>query len=250
MIRPYWRSLISNKISGIASYFYDAKIFISVPTSSTGNDRTIIYDTERGNWAVDWTMGAKQFLEYTDTSGNSHFLFIPTSGTRLIEINENTLGDLGASFNQSYISPLIPVSSKKTDILDLQEVILELSKPKGVVKFQVLGIGKDNSFTTLGTKTITNFGATTGVGSDLMNDFYPSSTNDNVSGGAGHWLIYFTASPSTFTQATTKSAIRKRAKIYAIQFKVFSTAGDTDYTILSLQAKGRLISRRLPSAWV
>lgn len=250
LIRPYWRSLISSKVSDIASYFYDAKIFISVPTSSTGNDRTIIYDTERGNWAVDWSIGAKQFLEYTDTGGLSHFLFIPTSGTRLIEINENTLGDLGTKFNQSYISPLIPVSQKKTDVLDLHEAILELAKPRGVIKFQILGIGKDNSFTTLATKTITNFGANTGVGSDLVNDFFMSSTNDNSSGGVGAWVISFTETPSTFTQATTKAAIRKRAKIYALQFKVYSTAGETDFTILLLQAKGRLISRRLPSAWV
>lgn len=249
-IRPYWRSLISNDIKNIASYFYDAKIFISVPTATGGNDKTIIYDTERSNWSVDWSFGAKQFFEYTDTNGNSHFLYIPISGTRLIEISENVLGDLGSSFNQSYISPLLPVSQKKTDMLDLQEAILELSKPKGVVKFQVLGIGKDNSFTTLATKTITNFGANTGVGSDLAGDFFASSTNDNTSGGPGSWAIYFTDSPSTFTQAITKAAIRKRAKLYAIQFKVYSTSAETDYTILSIQAKGRLINRRLPSQWV
>ena len=250
LIRPYWRSLVKSLISGIASYFYDAKIFISVPTSTSGNDRTIIYDTERSNWAVDWTIGAKQFLEYTDSNGNSHFLYIPTTGTKLIEINENTLGDIGTAFNQSYISPLLPVSKKKTDILNLQEAILELSRPRGVIKFQVLGIGKDNSFTTLATKTITNFGSNTGVGSDLAGDFFATSTNDNSRGGPGSWQVYFTATPSTFTQATTKAAIRKRAKIYAIQFKVFSTTADTDYTILSLQAKGSLISRKLPSAWV
>lgn len=249
-IRPYWRSLISNRISGIAAYFYDAKIFISVPTSTAGNDKTIIYDTERGNWAVDWSIGAKQFLEYTDTNGSSHFLFIPTSGTKLIELNENTLGDLGTAFNQSYISPLLPVSNRKTDILNLKEVVLEVSRPRGVIKFEILGIGKDNTFTTLATKTITNFGANTGVGTDLAGDFFASSTNDNSSGGAGSWAVYLTDSPTTFTQATTKAAIRKRAKLYAIQFKVYSTTAETDYTILSIQAKGRLISRKLPNQWV
>jgi len=249
LIRPYWRSLISALMRNIASYYYDAKIFISVPTSSTGNDRMIIYDTERGNWSVDWSIGAKQFLEYTDTSGNSHFLYIPTSGTKLIELSANYLNDLGTAFNQSYISPLMPVSKTKTDLLDLREVILEISRPRGVIKFQVLGIGKDNSFITIATKTITDFGANTGIGSDLASDFYATSTNDNARGGAGSWAVYFTSAPSTFTQSTTKAAIRKRAKIYAIQFKVYSTTADTDYTILGIQAKGRLIPRRLPSAW-
>ena len=245
LIRPYWRSLISSSVSGICAYYYDAKIFISVPTSTGGNDKVVIFDTERSNWAVDWSIGAKQFLEYTDTSGNSHFLFIPTVGTQLIEINQNTLGDLGGPFNQSYISPLLPVSQRKTDVLDLEEVVLELSQPKGVIKFQVLGIGKDNNFATIATKIITNFGANTGVGSDLAGGVFATSTQDNSEGGPGAWVVYFIEAPSTFTQATTKAAIRKRAKIYAIQFKVFSVSGDTDYTILSLQAKGRLIQRRL-----
>lgn len=249
-IRPYWRSLVGDKVSGIASYFYDAKIFISVPTSSTGNDRVIVYDEERDNWAIDWTIGAKQFLEYTDTGGNSHLLFIPTSGTKLVEVSPNFLNDQGTAFNQSYISPLIPVSKDKTDIMSHIASVVELGRPQGVVNFQVLGVGKSNSFATIATATITNFGSNTGVGSDLAGDFFASSTNDNSSGGEDSWAVYFTDTPSTFTQSITKKAIRKRTKIYAIQFKVYSTTADTSYTINSLQAKGRLIRSRIPSAWV
>jgi len=249
-IRPYWRNLDGSQIANICSYFYDAKIFISVPQSSSGNDKIIVFDTERGNWAVDWSIGAKQFLEYTDTNNKTHLLYIPLSGTRLIELSENTLNDLGTAFNQSYISPLLSVSKNKTDILNLKEAIVELGRPRGAIKFQIMGIGKNDAFTTLATKTITNFGANTGVGSDLAGDFFATSTNDNSKQVSGVWTIYFTATPETFTQATTKGAIRKRAKIYALQFKVYSTTADTDFTILSLQARGRLLPRKLPSAWV
>jgi hypothetical protein len=248
-IRPYWRSLNGANIDNICGYYYDAKIFISVPTSTSGNDRMIIYDTERGNWAVDWSLGAKQFLEYTDTSGNSHFLYIPTDGTQLVELSENYLNDLGTAFHTSYISPLLPVSKDKTDVMSHYESIVELGRPRGVIKFQLLGVGKDDSFVTLATKTITNFGSNTGVGSDLAGDFFATSTNDNSRGGAGAWVVYFTDTPSTFTQSTTKKAIRRKKKLYALQFKVFSTNADTDYTILSLQAKGRLLPSRLPSSW-
>jgi len=71
-IRPYWKSLVGSLLGNICAYFYDAKIFISVPTSSAGNNRMIIWDDERTNWIVDWSIGAKQFFEYTDTSGNNH----------------------------------------------------------------------------------------------------------------------------------------------------------------------------------
>jgi len=248
-IRPYWRSLSGSKIANICSYYYDAKIFISVPTSPSGNDRIIIRDTERGNWSVDWSIGAKQFLEYTDTSKNSHLLYIPLTGTKLIELSENYLNDLGAAFNQSYVSPLLSVSKDKTDIMSLKEAIVELGQPKGVVNFQILGIGKNDSFATLATKTISNFGSSTGVGSDLAGDFFAGSTNDNSKQVTGVWTVYFTDTPSTFTQSTTKKAIKKRAKLYSIQYKVYSNTADTDYTILSLQAKGRLIKSRIPSLW-
>lgn len=248
-IRPYWRSLTGSGISSICSYFYDAKIFISVATGTSGNDRIIVRDTERNNWAVDWSIGAKQFLEYTDTSGNTHFLYIPVSGTKLIEISENYLNDLGAAFNQSYISPLIPISKLDTDIMNHKHTILKLIRPRGSITLQILGVGKDNSFTTLATATITDFGSNTGVGTDLAGELYLSETQASASGGAGSWAIYLLDSPSTFAQSITKKAIKKRSKIYAIQYKVSSTTADTDFTILSLQSKGRLIPRRIPSDW-
>lgn len=249
-IRPYWRSLVGSKIGGICAYFYDAKIFISVPKSTAGNTRTIIYDTERNNWAVDWSIGAKQFLEYTDSGNNTHFLYIPTEGDRLIEISENYLNDLGTKFYQSYVSPLIPVSKTKTDIFNLREAVVELGRPRGSITFELLGIGKDNSFTTLATKIISDFGSNTGVGSDLAGELYASETQASARGGAGAWKIYLIDAPATYTQSTTKGAIKKRAKIYALQFKISSNTADTDFTILSLQAKGRLVPRRMPSSWL
>jgi hypothetical protein len=249
-IRPSWRNLWGGSINGVSAYYYDAKIFISVPSSSDGNDKVFVLDTERNNWAIEWSFGVKQFLEYTDTGGITHFLGTPASGTKLIEISENILGDFGGALNQSYISPLLPVSKKETDILNLQEAIVELGRPRGSVTFSLLGIGKDNSFTTLATSTITNFGSNTGLGTDLFGEVYASSTRSSASGGAGAWAIYLLDSPETYQQAITKKAIKKRAKIYALQFKVQSTTADTDFTILKLQARGRLVARRVPSEWI
>jgi hypothetical protein len=250
MIRPYWRNFVSSKVSGICSYFYDAKIFISVPTSASGNDRTIIFDTERGNWAVDWTIGAKQFLDYTDTLGNTHFLYIPTSGNKIIELSVNYLNDLGAKFNQSYLSPLIPISEDKTDVFSLQEAVVELGRPQGSVNFQILGVGKDGSFSTIASTTISSFGSNTGVGTDLAGELYPSETQASAKKVGGVWTVYLLDAPSTFTQSTTRRGIRKKARLYAVQFKVSSTTADTSFSILSIQARGTVISRRMPSQWL
>ena len=296
-IRPYWRSLVGSKMSSVCAYFYDSKVFISVPTSTSGNDRIIIYDLERNNWSVDWSIGAKQFLEYTDTGGTSHFLYIPLTGTKLIEISDNFANDLGAAFNQSYISPLLPVSKTKTDVLSLSQSIVELASPKGSINFSVLGVTKNGTFSTIATKTLTSFGSNTGVGTDLPGEQHLSETQTGVkkvtetagsftigatytivsagttnftligasdsvvgtvfiatgigsgTGTASRWAIYITDAPSTYTQATTKLAIAKRAKLYALQFQISSTTADTQFILLSLQAKGKIIHKGLPSDW-
>jgi len=248
-IRPYWRSLSGAGIKNVCAYYYDAKVFISVPTSGSVNDRIVVWDDERSNWAVDWSFGVRQFLEYTDSSGKTKLLAIPTSGKRLVEISENILNDFGGAFQQTYLSPLMPISKVKTDIFNLKEAVLELGNPKGVINFQVLGIGKDNAFSTVATATITNFGSNTGIGTDLFGESYFSATQSSAKGGSGSWAIYLTDSPSTFTQSTVKKAVRKRAKLYNIQFKVSSITADSDFTILSIQAKGTVVRRRLPSSW-
>ena len=53
-VRPYIRSLSADSISKICAYYYDAKVFISVPTSSGDPDRTLVYDRERLAWYKDW----------------------------------------------------------------------------------------------------------------------------------------------------------------------------------------------------
>ena len=249
-IRPYWRSFAGSQVKGICSYFYDAKIFISVPTGDSGNDRMIVFNEELGNWSVDWSLGAKQFFEYTDTLGNTHLLYIPTTGTKIVELSESYLNDQGVAFNQSYVSPLLPISADKTNIMSHIASIVELGRPQGAITFQLLGVSKDSNFSTIASRTITNFGSNTGVGTDAPGAVHLTSTDDNTKGGAGAWVVYYLATPKIFTQAITKKAIKKKAKLYAIQFKVYSTTASTKFTINSIQAKGNLIQRRIPSQWV
>jgi len=112
-----------------------------------------------------------------------------------------------------------------------------------------MGIGKDNNFASIATKTITNFGSNTGVGTDAPGAFYASSTNASAKKVDGVWTIYLIASPSSYQQAFTRAAIKKNKQIYAIQFKVYSTTADTSFSILNIQAKGLLLRKKIPSSW-
>ena len=75
-IRNYVRNLIGSQIDKACAYHYDSKVFFSVPTSTSANSRITIYDFERTNYIVDWSIGAKHFCEYTNnaTTKTTHLL--------------------------------------------------------------------------------------------------------------------------------------------------------------------------------
>lgn len=233
-IRPYWRALSGTKLPLVCSYFYDSKVFISVPTTTDGNSRIIIYDTERRNWTVDWTIGAKQFFEYTDTAGTTHFMYVPVSGTRLIELSEYIAGDLGAAISTEYKSGRMPASKLWKDFLKINEVYIKLGNPRGTINFEVSGTEKNKPFQSIATKTISPAAAYTGMGYDLMGDVQMGDSD---------------ATPSTFADSSDPRFAKIRKKLRDIQLRVYSSTYDTDYILQGFIIEGRQISTTPPSVW-
>ena len=212
-IRPYWRSLIGSLMDDVCGYFYDAKVFFSVPTSSGGNNRTIIYDLERTNWTVDWSIGARQFLEYTDTTGVTHFLYVPLTGNKLIELSENITGDLGVAFNTTYVSGRLPLSKLWKDFMRVKKVFIKLGNPRGTVNFTVAGTQKSSPFSSLGTASITAETANSGLGWDLMGDTLMGDTE---------------GTPETFSDSSDPHYLKIRKKMRDIQLTVSTDSYDSD----------------------
>jgi len=237
-IRPNYRSFNQAKIDDICAYYYEGKIFFSAAEGSK-NDIIFIYDLERNNWVYKWDKGVKAFLEYTESNtatNASHFLAVPASGNRLWEISEKIESDFGQPFLQSYISPLIPVSKDKTDIMKTKESLIELGRQKGNLTYEILGIEADKGFSVLGSRSIISSAmSNSGPSTDLASDFLASDTN-NI--------------PTTFTQATSKKAIKIRKKVYAVQHKIYTSSLGAKFTILSIQTKGRLLPKRTPRSWL
>lgn len=233
-IRPSYRSIQGAYIEKICGYFYEGKVFFSAPVGGSVNDRTFIYDLERNNWNWYWDKGYKMFFEHTDASGVSHLMAVPTSGGRLIEISENIANDLGQKFNTSLITGLYPVSSDRTQFAKITSVYVELGRPKGIIKAEVLGIEKKRGFSTVATKTITDSVSNIDFVNALFSDFVFSDDD---------------AKPTTFSQASVKKRIKVNRTLNAIQFRLSSENADTDYTSLSIHAKGEIIPTRPPSSW-
>lgn len=234
LIRPYWRSLIGSQLEGICAYFYDAKIFISVPTTSSGNSRTIILDTERRNWTVEWTFGARQFFEYTDSSGRSKLLYVPVNGNRLIEISENIQGDLGSAFSTDYTSPRISVEKLWNKFSRIKRVFIKLGSPRGKINFEVSGTERSKPFKAIATKTITPQYALTGLGFDPLGSVQLGDT-------AG--------SPKLFSDKADIRYVDVRKKVRDFQLRVTSDTIDSEYSILGFIIEGYKTRTRPPRTW-
>jgi hypothetical protein len=233
-IRPYVRGLVGSKIDTVCGYFYDAKIFFSVPTSSTGNNRIIYYDTERMNWVVDWSVGAKQFLEYTDSSKNTHFLYVPVGGDRLVELSEDIQGDFGVAFNTTYISGRWPLSKLWKDFIKLKKVYIKLGNPRGSINFEVAGSTKSGGFTSIGSSTITPQYSMTGMGYDLMGGIQMGDSS---------------GFPTTFSDSSDPRYIKINKKLRDIQIRLTTNSLDADYTLQSFIFDGLQLNTNPPSSW-
>ena len=122
-----------------------------------------------------------------------------------------------------------------TTVMKTKECEVELGRPKGSITFSVSGIESKKGFTSLGSVVIGDTISGSGWSFDLFSNVLYSDTD---------------GTPTTYTQASVKKALKIKKRVYALQFSVYSTSADTDFTILGLQAKGRLLRKRPPSSWL
>lgn len=235
-IRPDMQSLTGSALENVCAYFYDAKVFTSVPQGSTSNNNIYVNDTERLNWSGPWSTGVERFFEYSDANGGNHLLAVPVNGSRLIELSENFNSDLGVAFDTRYISGLLPISEDRNAWAKIKYAYIEVNNPIGEIVFTVFGTPKRGGFQQIGTVTIDSTSYESTVG---FSTFAFSSTE-------------FSATPAG-TGNTTQSIVKKRAKINKLvnnlQFKITTQNVEDDYTLLTLSAKGYLIPTGDPQDW-
>jgi len=236
-IRPSYRDLDQSKLENMCAYWYDSKIFFSAAEKgSTINNIIFVFDTERRNWSWRWTIGVEQFLEYTDNTSTSYLLAIRPNENRLIKFSPSISSDLGQAIRTSYTSGLMQINDNAKMFAMVKEVMLILSRPKGEILFEVIGIKKKGGFSTIATKTISDITSlsTTNFTDELFSNL---SLSDNPT------------TSTNFAQATIKKILRIRKLLNSIQFKVSSLKVDTDYAIVGIQAFGNLIPTSSPSEW-
>ncbi len=231
-LRPYFRALDAGSISKICAYYYDAKVFISVPTSSGDPNKTVVFDWERTAWIKDWSVGFTQFGEFTDTNKTTHFL--GSSGTKLKELSSAYADDDGVAFAWKYLSPRIPVSDDWTQFGKIKRGYVRLRNTQGSINFTFSGTGKTKSFRTLATGTVTQGVSDTGMGWDQVGNFLVGSTNGKPTVFADESLIRY---------LTVNKLLRD------MQWQVSGSAALDRAVITGLMAKGFLLAAGEPSSW-
>lgn len=234
-IRPYIRDLDDSALEGICGYYFDAKVFFSIPTTGGANNRIIVYDRERLAWVKDWTLGVSQFGQFTDTSGITRFLGGKTDDGYLIEFSENYQGDEGVAFNTTYRSPRIPVDEDWTSFAKIKKAYVRLGDLKGSVEFTVNGTEKRAGFSAQGTETIEVNTANTGLGFDGPMGTLPLGSSEG--------------SPETFASGSLVRYIRLNKRLRDIQFKLETSGLSDSYALLGLRAEGFPLDTSDPSGW-
>lgn len=233
-IRPYIRGLTGAAVPNIAGYFFDGKVFFAVPSGSSTNNNLIIWDTERQNWSVYWTNSVKQFLEYTDTNGVTHFLYVPIGGKQLAELNESFEGDFGVAYNTSFSSGRLQARKYWNQFAKVDKAYIKLGNPKGTINFEASGTGKTKVFQSLGTRVINSGVSNTGVGWDPLGTVEVGQT---------------LGTPTFFSDSALKKYIKIRKVINDIQFRVTTNTYGASYTIQGFLLEGRPRNTRPPNSW-
>lgn len=232
-VRPYIQSLRQSGYGNIASYYYDGKVFFSVPYSSDTPDRIIVYDRERLAWYVDWTTGVSQFGVYTDNDDVVHFL--GSVGNKLVEFDASTSGDLGQAFTVTYTGPRIPIGDDDfSQFAKIQKAFARLRKTSGNITITVAGTGKSEAYSNLATADITPESGQTGVSFEQLS--YMQLSNSS-------------GTPTTFQSESLIKEIRINKLIRDIQLTVQTTGLTDRFALTGYIFKGIPVPTGTPSSW-
>lgn len=236
-IRPTVRTISSLGEGGIASAYFDAKVYFSVPygDGQLTNNYTAIYDTEMKAWLPEaFTVGFKKFLRYTDTAGTRRLLAVKPGDSRLSEISSDIEGDYGDDINTLLLTGLYPTTSNRFEFQFTEEAEIEVSEPNGQIQVDLLGIGRDDVLRVQGTRTLDE--TTTPSG---WSTFAWSSTA---------WSD--TSSVPTVTAASTvKRYFPIQKEINAYQWRIITSGTVPTYILRTLQVHGTDTEGGKPSAW-
>lgn len=241
-IRPSVKQINKAAESGIASTYFDAKVYFSVPLgNSTVNNCTMVYDTERKAWLPNaFDIGFKKFLRYTDTAGAEHLLALHINAQGmtdafLSEISSSIQGDYGVAFTTSLTTGLYPVSKNRFEFQWTEEGQIEVSNPQGTINIELIGIERTLGYRTMISKVITS--PTISITSGWDSFAWETSLWDD------------TGTVVAFSESSVKRYFNVQKETNAIQWRITTNEIDAKYILRTLQTWGTQTDAGPPRSW-
>ncbi len=234
-IRPSVKSITTSAESGIASVYYDAKVYFSVPIGGSTNSQTMVYDTERKAWLpTAFTTGFKKFLRYTDTGGTAHLLALKPGDVKLTEISTSIQGDYNSAFTSTLMTGLYPTSKNRFEFQWTEEAEMEFSNPTGEISIELIGLERGRGFTSQGTATVTSQLSTTGWDTFLWDTTLWDDTSDAL---------------DLYSESSVKRYFRLGRELNAVQWRISTNSLDANYVLRTLQTWGTNTQGNKPRSW-
>jgi hypothetical protein len=234
-IRPTIKQITTAGEPYIASCYYDAKVYFSVPYGEATNTHTAVYDTEQKAWLpTAFDIGFNKFLRYVDTSGTPHLLAYKPGDTRLSEISTSIQGDYGEPFATSLYTGLYPVTKNRFEFQWTEEAELELSNPQGEISFELLGIERTRGFRSSKSAT---------VETTLTNQGW------SVFGWSTTQWSDTSEVPDTFSESSVKRYFNVQRELNAVQWHITTNSLNARYVLRTLQTSGTPTQSGKPASW-
>lgn len=225
--------------AGITAYYYQAKVFISVPFNSSTNNTTMIYDTERKAYLPQaYSIGMERLFQFTDSTKTNHLMFWKPGDNRLSQTSSGIHGDYSAAFTTSLITGLI--STQKDDrfgFIYVDQGYVEFAQQVNNINVELLGIDRIRGYATQKSVTVT---AATSVASNIGWTTFPWTTQP--------W-DYSPAVPTTYSESSKKRYFVVNKELNAYQWHITTTDVQSAYTLRTLQISGTATNAGLPRQW-
>jgi hypothetical protein len=234
-IRPTVKQISTAGESMIASVYYDAKVFFSVPYGASENNATAVFDTERKAWLpYAFTRGFKKFIRYTDTNGSQRLLALKPGDNRLSEISSSIQGDYGEAFTSVLMTGLYPTTRNRFEFQWTEEAEMEFSNPTGSIDIELIGIERGRGFRTQGTASVTAILGTTGWDTFLWDSTLWDDTSTAI---------------DTYSESSVKRYFRLGRELNAVQWRITTSSIDAGYVLRTLQTWGTDTTAGKPRSW-
>lgn len=239
------RNLKQDALSNVTAAYFDDKLLWSVPYSSTTNSEVWgigVFLDSKGNqrmaWMGRWSIGVKHLFQYTDSTGDTHLLGVPNTGTKLIEFTRSvSCYDSGVAFPTRLRSGLIHFDKTHLTWGRPEYAYVELARPRGNIQFTLGGTQKNKVFATLKSTTIMSTASNVGFSTFSFSEVLFSQIPPEA--------------PEVFAEASVKKRTKRIGKLLNNwTWDISSSAGDTDYTLMRIILKDVYPEETTdPSSW-